>query len=129
MTAPLTGRLVTALPCFIILFSSCGKNNSKPVATPENIIITAIQPSLGPGGTIDTISGSGFDQIPDFDSLFLNGKQLFVESKSDSQIIVSIPKLAGSGPIVIWCGGKEILGPIFHYDSSWIVTTVAGSGQ
>ena len=129
MAVPLTGRLPRVLSCFLLLFSSCVKNNGKPVAPPGNIIITAIQPSLGPEGTIDTISGSGFDQIPDFDSLFLNGKQLLVESKSDSQIIVSIPKLAGSGPIVIWCGGKEILGPIFHYDSSWIVTTVAGSGQ
>jgi hypothetical protein len=43
--------------------------------------------------------------------------------------VVTIPKLAGSGHIVIWSNGQSFTCPAFHYDSSWFVTTVAGSGQ
>jgi sugar lactone lactonase YvrE len=112
-----------------ILFASCIKENSEPTAAPDNIVITSISPSDGPAGTIDTITGSGFDQIPSFDSLFLNGKQLVVNSKTSTQIVITIPKLAGSGNLAIWVDGQIITGPVFHYDSSWFVTTFAGSGQ
>lgn len=100
-----------------------------PRAIPQNITITSISPSEGPAGTIDTITGSGFDNIPSFDSLFLNGKQVIVDSRTPTQIVITVPKLAGSGNVVIWTDGQSITGPVFHYDSTWLVTTVAGSGQ
>ncbi len=88
--------------------------------------ITSLRPTHGPFDTIDTLTGKGFDQIPAFDSVLLNGQKIIVISRSDEQVIVKIPSLAGTGNIDIWYQGREITGPVFTYDSILMVTTVAG---
>ena len=122
------------VPFIIILtgvvfsFPSCNKISS-PNNTPiTNVTITSLRPTHGPFDTIDTLSGKGFDQIPAFDSVLLNGQKLTVISRTDEQVIVKIPSLAGTGNIDIWYKGNEITGPVFTYDSLLMVTTVAGVG-
>jgi hypothetical protein len=107
-------------------FISCDKINESNGSTISGVLITSLQPTHGPGESIDTINGSGFDKIPTLDSVFLNGKMLTLISRSPTQIIVKIPVFAGTGNIDIWYQGKIVKGPVFTYDKSLMVTTLAG---
>ncbi len=120
--------LIVILTGVIFFVSSCNKISSPDNTPITNVTITSLRPTHGPFDTIDTLTGKGFDQIPVFDSVLLNGQKLTVISRSDEQVIVKIPSLAGTGNIDIWYQGKEILGPVFTYDSILMVTTVAGVG-
>ena len=93
----------------------------------SGITITSLQPTHGPYNAIDTIIGKGFDQIPAFDSILINGKKLNILSRTSGQIIVQIPSLAGTGNVDVWYQGKMIAGPVFTYDSLLMVTTIAGN--
>ena len=110
---------------------SCGKTND-PVSTapkpPIRLSITSISPTHGPGGTLDTITGSGFDQLPDLDSVFLNGKNLVVNSRTPTQLVVAISRLAGSGNIGIRTTNGIFSTPRFNYDTVTTIVTIAGSG-
>jgi hypothetical protein len=112
----------------VILCSlSCNKI-SKPDNTPiVDVTISSLRPTHGPFDTVDTLTGKGFDQIPVFDSVLLNGQKLTVISRTDEQVIVKIPSLAGTGPIDLWYQGQHFSTPVFTYDSILMVTTVAGS--
>lgn len=121
-------------PYFLLLFLvfstflfSCNKISTPDGATISDITINSIRPIHGPYDTIDTLFGKGFDKIPVLDSVLLNGKKLTLISKSPEQVIVKIPKMAGTGNIDIWYQGKLISGPVFTYDSTLFVTTLAGS--
>ena len=98
-----------------------------PVIT--GISITSLTPAHGPYNTIDTIAGKGFDLIPSFDSVIINGKKLNIISQNSQQIIVQIPLLTGTGNVNVWYQGKMITGPVFTYDSLLMVTTIAGNGK
>lgn len=108
---------------------SCSKPISTNYQTAFNLTISSVTPTHGGFGTIDTITGKGFDQFPKFDSIKINGKNITIVSKSATQIIVDIPKLAGTGNIVFWSGGKSYTSPVFKYDTLIVVTTFAGSGS
>lgn len=121
----------------IVLFAiSCNKTvgppnrgnpNDSTTSTSLNITITSIEPTNGPYNTIDTIIGSGLDQIPAPDSVLLNGQKVTIISHSADKIIVKIPLLAGTGNVTIWYKGKQYQGPVFKYDSVLMVTTIAGT--
>ena len=113
--------------CNIFCSLSCNKITNPDNSTTSDITITSLRPTHGPYNTIDTVTGKGFDQIPVFDSVLLNGQKLTVISRSSEQVIIKIPSLAGTGNIDIWYKGKMIEGPVFTYDSILLVTTVAGS--
>ncbi len=119
---------ISILTGIILSIPSCNKISSPDNTPITNVTITSLKPTHGPFDTIDTLTGKGFDQIPVFDSVLLNGQKITVISRSDEQVIVKIPSLAGTGNIDIWYQGKEILGPVFTYDSILMVTTVAGVG-
>jgi hypothetical protein len=108
---------------------SCSKVVGPDGSTISDITITSLRPAHGPFGTIDTIIGKGFDKIPVLDSVLLNGKKLTLISRTPEQVIVKIPEMAGTGPIDIWYEGKVIHGPVFNYDSTLFVTTLAGSSR
>ncbi|MDP4249374.1 MAG: IPT/TIG domain-containing protein, partial [Bacteroidota bacterium] len=114
----------------IVIFGSfsCTKN-SNPNNHPVNnsITISSLRPTHGPYDTVDTLTGKGFDQIAAFDSVLVNGRKLTVISRTDEQVIVKIPSMAGTGHVEIWYQGEHITGPVFTYDSLLMVTTVAGS--
>lgn len=114
----------------LFFFISCSKSsnpNSPDIPVNSDITITSINPTHGQHNTIDTIIGKNFNKIPIIDSVLINGKKLTVISKTDQKIIVQIPSLAGTGNIDIWYQGKMLRGPLFTYDSTLWVTTLAGS--
>jgi serine/threonine-protein kinase len=115
------------LSLVIFFICSCNKITTPGGSSISDISITALNPSHGPFDTIDTLIGKGFDQIPTLDSVLLNGKKLTLISRSPNQIIVEIPAMAGTGNIDIGYKGSLIHGPVFTYDSVFLVTTLAGS--
>lgn len=118
----------------IVLFVSCTKssdpnNPNNPPTTINDITITSLKPTHGPGETIDTIIGKNFDKLPSYDSVLINGTKLTILTHTAEQIIVKIPALVGTGNINVWSGGKLYQGPVFSYDSLLFVTTLAGSSS
>lgn len=114
---------------FVICLFSCTKGVGPDGSTISDITITSLRPVHGPFGTIDTLIGKGFDKIPVLDSVLLNGKKLTLINRGPEQVIVKIPEMAGTGTIDIWYEGKVVHGPVFNYDSTLLVTTLAGSGR
>lgn len=111
------------------LYACTKTGSSRQGGQPIQLTITSISPTNGPGGTTDTITGSGFMQLPNLDSVWLNGKRLTVESRTNTQLIVTIPRLAGSGEIAIHTANGIFTCPFFKYDTLVIITTLAGSGN
>jgi hypothetical protein len=118
---------IVAVLMLILFDFSCSKVKNPDGSSINHIIITALKPAHGPYDTIDTLIGSGFDQVPNFDSVLINGKKLTLISRNPTQVIVQIPSLSGTGNIDLWYQGKMIQGPVFTYDSTFFVTTIAGS--
>lgn len=122
-----TKKILFVIPLlFSVWMVSCGKE-ADTVA--DDIIITSISPSHGPSNTVDTIMGKNFDKLPAVDSIAINGKKLNLISRSADKIIISIPERTGSGNVEVWYQGKYISGPLFTYDSTLFVTTIAGSTE
>lgn len=120
--------------CLVLLAISCNKNaapvNPGTSGNPKDslkVTITSLVPTNGPYNTIDTITGSGLDQIPSPDSVLLNGQKLTIINHAAGQIIVRIPLLAGTGNVDVWYKGIQYQGPVFKYDSVLMVTTIAGT--
>jgi sugar lactone lactonase YvrE len=91
------------------------------------VSITAISPTHGAGGTDLTIIGTGFSTAIVADTVKINGASAVVKSASQTELVVTIPVKAGSGSVTLNTGGQSATGPVLTYDTSWIVSTIAGS--
>ncbi|HXB06703.1 MAG TPA: IPT/TIG domain-containing protein [Puia sp.] len=89
--------------------------------------ITSISPTHGAGGSDIHLIGTGFSTTLIYDTVKINGIAAVVTSASDTELVVTIPVKAGSGAIAINTGGKTTTGPTLTYDTTWIVSTVAGT--
>jgi streptogramin lyase len=114
-----------ALSCIVLLFLSC-KKSDKPTQPPE---IYSINPTHGAYQTKDTIHGSGFDAANFHNTVYFNGQEATITGFNATELIVTVPKLAGTGPVSVSVSGRTGQGPIFTYDTTLIVTTFAGSGR
>ena len=103
--------------------SSNNKNNNQPAA------ISGIKPAEGPQGTQVTISGKGFSSTPSLDTVLINGKQAAVVSASDTQLVVTVPALAGTGNVSVTVKSSSANGPVFTYDYQYMVSTLAGGNN
>ena len=97
---------------------SCNKSGSKvPTPSyPSGIKITGLSPNEGPYNCAVTIYGSGFNASLDLDTVLFNGKMAIIGNASDSQLLVMVPYLAGTGPIVVKTGIYTKTGFVFTYD-------------
>jgi sugar lactone lactonase YvrE len=121
---------VVLILVFTICFSfSCSKSPDSNTPANYNITITSLKPAHGPFDTIDTLTGMNLDKLPSLDSVTINGKKLTIISRSAERIIVQIPSFAGTGNVSVWYNGKLIEGPVFRYDSIFLVTTIAGTSN
>jgi len=100
-----------------------GHNSSSPI-TVSNFV-----PASGGGGTEVLISGNNFTTDTSQLVVTLNGKKLKVIGSNTGQIMVVVPKKAGSGPIVIKIGADSAATTTnFTYQYTRTVSTLAGSG-
>ena len=112
----------------VLIFAGCSKSNNSSHGNNNNqpADISGISPAEGPQGTKLTISGSGFSSTASLDSVFINGKQAVVTSASDTQLVVTVPALAGTGTVSVRVKASTATGPVYTYDYQYMVSTLAG---
>lgn len=110
----------------VLLFSSlsgCRKHNG---ATPApGFTIAAISPAAGKFGTLATITGANFGSA----RVFFNSVPAEVVSATSTTLQVIVPKGAGPGYVTVQQNNEEVKGPIFTYEYTVTVSTVAGTGM
>src|SRR5579863_668820 len=106
----------------IFILGSCKKNNSSASGTGTQntgpATITSISPTHGPGGTVDTITGSGFNSTTSGNIVAFNGATATVSSATATQLIVVVPKLAGTGKVTVMANNTTAQGPVYTYDTT-----------
>jgi YVTN family beta-propeller protein len=112
-------KLVLSLLLSSIIFNSCKKDAGSGPS------VTGIHPTHGSYNTKDTITGFGFGAIAANDSVFFNGHRADIVSISNGQLVVTVPKLAGTGIVSVSISGKTIYGPVFTYDTTFSNVTYA----
>jgi sugar lactone lactonase YvrE len=115
----------------ISFFTACKKNGSNPIpptVTPV-LSITSLNVNMGPYTTIVTITGTGFSATATNDQVFFNGKAATISAASSTQITATVPLSAGTGVVTVSVNnGTPVTGPVFTYQLSAVVSTLAGSG-
>lgn len=108
----------------ILLSTSCSKKGSDP--TP--VSITSLSINSGPFNTSVTITGTGFSPTTTDDKVFFNGKEATITSANTTQLTAIVPQGAGSGNVSVSVrNGASVQGPVFTYQLSAVVTTIAGN--
>jgi hypothetical protein len=114
----------------MIAFISCKKEKSPAHNSNSPISINTLLPAQGGGGTEVLITGTNFSTDTSQIAVTLNGLKLKIIGANTTQMIVVIPKKAGSGPIVVTIGkGTATSTSNFTYQYTRTVTTLAGSGK
>jgi sugar lactone lactonase YvrE len=107
-----------------VILASCSDDN-EAVPPPE---VVSISPTAGPKTTLVTITGSNFSSAPAENEVTFNGRPATVTDASSSQLTVSVPAAADSGPVIVTVKGKSATSqPAFTFH--WLVSTLAGSIQ
>ncbi|MBS1528310.1 MAG: IPT/TIG domain-containing protein [Bacteroidetes bacterium] len=113
---------------FVILLASCSKKD--PVVKPQApaLAVTSLSVNSGPFGTDVIITGTGFSATQANDQVFFNGKAATITLATTTQITATVPQGAGTGNVTVSVnGGTPSMGPLFTYQLSAVVTTLAGS--
>jgi len=79
--------------------------------------------------TVVTITGTNFGTDTSKARVLFNGLQATVQSLTDTRITALVPAKAGSGPVTVIINAQSVQGPVFTYNFSWVVTTLAGNGH
>jgi hypothetical protein len=117
--------IITSILFFsAFVLGSCGKHNSSGGGTAP-AAITSINPTHGPGGTMVTITGSGFNPTTSGNSVAFNDAPATVSSATAIQLVVVVPKLAGTGKVTVMANGSTGTGPVYTYDTSYSNTVFA----
>ena len=128
-----------------IMLSGCGKTSSPtsptgsgtgsnppvppPVSTPAAPpVINQVSPLEGPAATAVTITGTGFSDTIANDTVYINGMMAKITAASGTQLAITVPPLAGSGPLAVRVHGDSVTGPVFTYVYQYVVVTLAGQG-
>jgi len=113
----------------VVMTTGCKKEKGFTHDGSSPITITQILPEKGSGGTEILINGSNFTTDTSQVKVSLNGKSLKVIGVKGEQLMVVVPKKAGSGVITVTIGGKSATSKTpFIYEYMRTVTTLAGSG-
>ncbi len=113
----------------VLSLHGCSKNSPSATTLPPaaGLAINSIMPVHGPDSTSVTITGTGFSASPSMDNVFFNGKQANVTSASETQLVVMVPSLAGTGNISVKVNGTTGNGPVFTYDTTYFENFFAGN--
>lgn len=122
---------------FLLIFVVVGcsrQNDPTPPPPPPpppgpSLTIISISPTHGGNGTSLTITGAAFTSNGTIDSVLINGKKTILGTVNATQVTTQIPRLIGSGNVVLYQNGIPYTGPVFTYDTSYVVSTIAGGSQ
>jgi trimeric autotransporter adhesin len=76
--------------------------------SPGQLAFFAFVPTHGVGGAQVTINGQGFDSTPANNAVSFNGTVAMVLSASATQLVVTVPNGATTGPISVTVGGQTV---------------------
>lgn len=111
--------LIAAFLCF----QSCQKESLHVAPLAINSLSTT---SGGYNATV-TLTGTGFSIIRTDNQVYFNGKPALILSATPTSITVAVPMSAGTGPVSISVNESPLVtGPMFNYQGTAIVSTVAG---
>lgn len=114
----------------VLVLDSCSKSNTNPTPQTENppTAITSLSVTSGPFNTSVIITGTAFSTNLASDQVFFNGKAATITAATTTQITATVPKGAGTGVVsIIVNNSSPIVGPVFTYQLSAVVSTIAGS--
>ncbi len=104
------------------VYDSAGNIAGAPVANASTLTISGFSPAAGSAGRQVTLAGSGFSTTPASNAVAFNGTAATVVSATATQLIVTVPAAASSGPISVSAGG-----PIAQSASSFTVLSAQGA--
>ena len=97
-------NLASTLLLCAFLMLSCSDDDEGSAAPPE---VYSISPSERPKATLVTINGTNFGTTLAENEVTFNGKPATITGASATQLTVSVPPAAGSGPIVVKSNGRQ----------------------
>jgi len=123
--------LIIALSISSSLFLfSCSKNSPKPTPTNNSPTINSLSVDTGVYGTSIKVNGTGFSSTLSDDKVFFNGKPATVTAATSTQLTATVPLSAGTGNVSVSVNnGSQVSGPVFVYQLSAFVTTLAGNDK
>lgn len=113
-------------------------NSKGPEANPISVAIkqlhdlkiTGFMNHKAPGGATIDIYGSGFSQVPSENNVTINGLNALVQKATNINLTVTVPFMAGSGPIIVSSGDKADTSDVdFIYEWIGEVVIVAGGSR
>jgi streptogramin lyase len=114
---------------FIIIISSCSKDDNQQSTPTSSISISSILPSNGAKGTAVLLTGIGFSPNASSNTVTINGKTCAVNSATTTTLNITIPPAAGTGKIKVTVGNDNAESTVFDFVVTTTVTTIAGSTQ
>lgn len=124
--------LKVTLNLFVVLSASilfgC-KKGSNPNPQSGSFTITSLSVTQGPYNTTVVINGTGFSSTLADDNVSFNGKTAVVTVATPTQLTTAVPLGAGTGNVSLVINNQTGKGPVFTYQLSAVVSTIAGSGQ
>ncbi|WP_437918033.1 IPT/TIG domain-containing protein [Sphingobacterium sp. LRF_L2] len=91
--------------------------------------IREMKPLTGGAGTRVTLTGEGFESLPEDNEVTFNGVRAQVLEASANQLLVVAPVDIASGPVVVSIDNEPVVGPIFTvvpFPSITVVTPLSG---
>lgn len=124
----LRSAIILTLFCGCII-TSCSDDDSTPAPIVTGPVeVTSINPSVGPKATVVTIAGANFSTSLTENTITFNGKPATIITATATQLTVTVPPAADSGPVIVTTKGKSATNqPMFTFQ--WTVSTLAGSSK
>lgn len=112
-----------------LFFIGCSKSGTKPTPKDNGPTITSLSVNTGPYNTSVVITGTEFSSTIANDQAFFNGKAAVLTAATATQLTVTVPLGAGTGNVTVSINnGILVSGPVFNYQLSDVVSTIAGNG-
>ncbi len=128
---------VLSVAVYTLYLIACQKAISDNAPTPiqdsipvpaDTPVISSISPSAAHAGDTITVKGKNLSGAVSKVQVNINGKALTVLSVTADSILLIVPPGAGSGQVIVNINGNTYAGPLFTYERTVIVTTIAGTG-
>ncbi|MGI4749920.1 MAG: virginiamycin B lyase family protein [Janthinobacterium lividum] len=112
---------------FTLLLFSCSKKETTSPTVSTSPTISTLSSSQGSYNDQIIITGTGFSTTLANNNIFFNSNQATVVSATTTSLTTVVPLGAGTGNITVSVGGKTATGPVFTYQPTEVVVTVAGN--
>ncbi|MBL0742930.1 IPT/TIG domain-containing protein [Chryseolinea lacunae] len=128
-------ELVVTVPALattgVVVVTVNGSVITGPVftVTETPVVVSSISPTRGPKETEVTIIGTGFGTNAGENIVTFNGKPAEVTLATATTLKAQVPVGAATGVVKVTRGTQTAEGPVFTYDYTAVVSTLAGSGM